>query len=468
MNPIQLEQILPQTQAYELSKPSKSGDTSFADALRLATEKTDDSPDVKNGAVKENEPKKELAQNEEKDFAKEDSVDCAKENQKTAKKEDVKKTDSNVKREEESDEVVTNPQVANLAVLSQRIFNSENSKAEIPEKIEVSDDFVVTDRMISWLSSKSIGEDFDENISDEDFTALIDAAIEFIPGEESEGEKLESAQNLAVSDPRLFLEKAQDVYEKVLPQESHKNLRASLEDKKTDAKEKKSGVKLSVHDMRSPHQNSLDVSVDKAVRKTAEKKELSLSVQKQGDSSVQMTMELMEKANQNITSSSSQLASSADSDFQHMLSNAVQENAPDFVKAGNIVLKDNKSGIINLILKPESLGNVKISLNLNDKVISGQISVQTKEAFQAFRESIDSLKQAFTQSGFETGSFDLNFSSGQQGFAQGENSNQQNAQQNSAYLADKSYGSYVVSSDSSTNGGEPYSSGSDYNVNIVA
>ena len=36
--------------------------------------------------------------------------------------------------------------------------------------------------------------------------ALIDAAVEFIPGFESEEEKLESAQNLAANDPALFLE----------------------------------------------------------------------------------------------------------------------------------------------------------------------------------------------------------------------------------------------------------------------
>ena len=151
-----------------------------------------------------------------------------------------------------------------------------------------------------------------------------------------------------------------------------------------------------------------------------------------------------------------------------MLSNAVQENASDIVKAGNIVLKDNNQGSINLILKPEALGNVKISLNLNDKVISGQINVQTREALEAFKESIDALKQAFTESGFETGSFDLNFSSGQNFAQSGGNGERQTA----SYFAEKAYGDFVSASasDSRGSGESAFSSqnSKEYSVNIVA
>ena len=76
-----------------------------------------------------------------------------------------------------------------------------------------------------------------------------------------------------------------------------------------------------------------------------------------------------------------------------MLQNAVQHSAPEFVKAGSIVLKDGNKGTINLIMRPESLGNVKISLSLSDKTISGQITVASKEAYDAFKESIDSIRQ---------------------------------------------------------------------------
>jgi flagellar hook-length control protein FliK len=187
-------------------------------------------------------------------------------------------------------------------------------------------------------------------------------------------------------------------------------------------------------------------------------------MQKQADGNIQMTMELAAKAEQNITSSSAQSAGANGSNFQAMLSNAVQENAPDFVKAGNIVLKDNKQGSINLILRPEGLGNVKISLNLDDKNLSAQIVVHTKEAMEAFKESIPSLKQAFTESGFETGSFDLNFSnnqSNQQGFAQGENQNQQ-------LFAQKSYGEFVTPGALAQEGAAEAYTDTAYGINIVA
>ena len=247
----------------------------------------------------------------------------------------------------------------------------------------------------------------------------------------------------------------------------------SLTDKKsaqtTTAKDKKNELKLAVHDLRTRHvfeDSSAKVDATKAVQKSAEKKEITLSMQQQNETNVQMTMELAAKAQENITSSSSQAAAASGSDFQQMLSNAVQDNAPDFVKAGNIVLKDNNQGTINLVLKPEGLGNVKISLNLDDKNLSAQITVQTKEAMDAFRESIQSLKQAFTESGFETGSFDLNFSNQQQNFAQGDGN--QSQQQDASFLAHQSYGEFVTARALASGDVADAYAGGDYSVNIVA
>ncbi|MBR1615429.1 MAG: flagellar hook-length control protein FliK, partial [Treponema sp.] len=131
-----------------------------------------------------------------------------------------------------------------------------------------------------------------------------------------------------------------------------------------------------------------------AKSKGVSQNELKVAYRQDSQDSVQLTMELAAKANQNITSSSAQAAAAHGSDFQQMLSNTVQHNAAEFVKAGNIILKDANQGTINLILKPESLGNVKISLSLSDKTISGQILVASKEAYDAFRDNIESIKQA--------------------------------------------------------------------------
>ena len=96
--------------------------------------------------------------------------------------------------------------------------------------------------------------------------------------------------------------------------------------------------------------------------------------------------------------------------FASMLSQELQSSASDFVKTGQIVLRDNNSGIIRLNLHPESLGNVQIKLELHDKKISGKIIVNSREAFEAFNESMDGLNDAFIEGGFESGGFDLSWS----------------------------------------------------------
>lgn len=124
-------------------------------------------------------------------------------------------------------------------------------------------------------------------------------------------------------------------------------------------------------------------------------------------------------AEQNILSTSDQVAAGDASTFQRMLSNQLLNQAPEFVKAGSIILRDNNNGTINLNLKPESLGNVKITLHVSDKGIEGQIVVASKEAFEAFSQNMDNLKQSFRQSGFDAANLSLSLSDGSS--AQGQN-----------------------------------------------
>lgn len=113
----------------------------------------------------------------------------------------------------------------------------------------------------------------------------------------------------------------------------------------------------------------------------------------------------------------------AQNTFSELLSSQLQESAPDFVRAGNIILRDNDAGEIKLLLHPDSLGDVKIDLQLSDKALSGKIVVATKAAFDAFSNSSASLKEAFVASGFESADFDLSFAGG----------NAQNNSQNEAH-----------------------------------
>lgn len=186
------------------------------------------------------------------------------------------------------------------------------------------------------------------------------------------------------------------------------------------------------------------------------------------DNNINLALTLNENAAQNILASNDQSAGAAGSTFQEMLTQQVQVNVPDFVKAGNIVLRDNNQGSINMILKPESLGNVKINLQVTDNVITGQITVHSKEAFEAFKQNMDNLRQAFQDSGFDNASLNLSFAdnSSSGAFAQGER--QQSSEQ---FFGNQSYRSYAAGADSddyAVSENASYDAGVESQVSIVA
>lgn len=323
-----------------------------------------------------------------------------------------------------------------------QVLNPEAGTAETEKAISL--------EQIQWLKTPVLKNGAEANedaeISAQDFAALIDSAVEFIPGEALEQEKLENAQNLSVNDPQFFLEKSeniqdvkdldltQNIQEKIVPEQLTKSDDVKTEDPKKDKKT----LKVEVTDLRTQkiQENSTELKVEKGQAK----KDFNLSYKRENENTVQVTLDLASTVNQNITSSADQSAGANGSVFQSMLTNAITQNAADFVKSGNIVLKDNNQGNINLIVHPEKLGNVKISLNLNDRVISGSITVHSQEAYEALKDSIASLKNAFASGGFETGEFNLNFSSQNQQFAQERGNEGQNP--GNEIFANRAYGEY--------------------------
>ena len=190
------------------------------------------------------------------------------------------------------------------------------------------------------------------------------------------------------------------------------------------------------------------------------------AVKETGKDSVQMTLDLNAQAEKNILSLDGQSAASDGSTFQAMLKNQIAQNAGDFVKAANIVLRDNDQGQINLILHPEGLGNVKITMEMNGKSLVGHIAVNSREAMEAFGQSADALKESFLQNGFENAKFDVSFAGSQMNFA-GQNAAGQN-DEGRARQGQKIYGEFTQESLTSVQENSDNFIDDDVSVNVVA
>ena len=78
----------------------------------------------------------------------------------------------------------------------------------------------------------------------------------------------------------------------------------------------------------------------------------------------------------------------------------------ELVRASTMVLRDG-GGEIRLVLKPESLGSVRVRMNLVDNHIEGRIIVDSAAVKHVFDGSVDALRRALTAEGFQMGSLQV-------------------------------------------------------------
>ncbi|MCX7655641.1 MAG: flagellar hook-length control protein FliK [Treponemataceae bacterium] len=110
------------------------------------------------------------------------------------------------------------------------------------------------------------------------------------------------------------------------------------------------------------------------------------------------------------------------SSFQSVLSQEMQQQlVSEMVHQASFVMKDGGEALIRLALKPESLGTVKIRLEMTENHITGRILVDTPEALRAFEQEMAQLEHAFKEGGFAQAHLELSLSSGGFGNSSGGN-----------------------------------------------
>ncbi|MDR1099958.1 MAG: flagellar hook-length control protein FliK [Treponema sp.] len=99
--------------------------------------------------------------------------------------------------------------------------------------------------------------------------------------------------------------------------------------------------------------------------------------------------------------------------FEDFLARELHQNLNgDIVRHASVALRDGGAGTIRLALRPETLGNVKIRLEMADNKVTGHIIVESEEALRAFERELAALEQAFRDSGFDAADLDMSLGGG--------------------------------------------------------
>ena len=161
-------------------------------------------------------------------------------------------------------------------------------------------------------------------------------------------------------------------------------------------------VTLETRDFRSTAVQAEAVNKDLHVKAGAEIRTGSV------ETSREITLELRLPQGQDAPSAVNSWEAKAGQSFENFLARELHQNFNnDIVRHASVMLRDGNEGTIRLALKPESLGNVKIRLEMAENKITGRIIVESEEALRAFEREIASLEKAFRESGFDGANLEM-------------------------------------------------------------
>ena len=440
-------------QVSQVLQNNSSPQTSFADLLNSVRSGQTEAPE-KETELKSTYEDKKLAE-----------VSKSEENQNTpkAEKTEEKENSSAVKEKTESKEKVQNSDEKNHAEKSKNL----NSKIKLLED-EKSETTKVNDKSDSSDSKKLLkNKDLKNPKKTEEDNQNIDKNLK--TEDLSQNSEIISAA-ASTNNPISEINIKDDVSENDIPDTNVQiaavdNNQNDLLQNKLNADEKVFALdkdsKIIVHDQRTEQTEQT-----KPAEKNSSKQQLQVQYDNQNNATI--TMELAEQnASENILSLDNQTAAAEGSNFQAMLNNQIQTNAPEFVKAGSLILQDNNKGTINLVLHPDDLGNVKIHLSMDGKTVSAHITVNTKEALEVFKDNAQTLREAFAKNGYDTANFDVSYNGNSNG--NGHNQPFEGRYDGVEYWARNAYGDSLGGE---TDGYIPdsyeFAQNSEYSINIVA
>ena len=111
---------------------------------------------------------------------------------------------------------------------------------------------------------------------------------------------------------------------------------------------------------------------------------------------------------------------SAGKAFEEALARELRSGlSSDIVRDATVILRNGGEGTIKLSLRPASLGDVKIRLEMTENKITGYIIVESSEALRAFERELPVLEKAFKDSGFSETSLEMSLAQDEQNFTPG-------------------------------------------------
>ncbi|MCK5249260.1 MAG: flagellar hook-length control protein FliK, partial [Spirochaetaceae bacterium] len=93
----------------------------------------------------------------------------------------------------------------------------------------------------------------------------------------------------------------------------------------------------------------------------------------------------------------------------------------DIVRQVKVILNRSDAGEVQITLRPDNLGRVRVKIQMVDNHLTGRIYVESAAAREAFRSALDGLQTKLVESGFDAADLELAWDEAPRDFGQSDN-----------------------------------------------